>query len=86
MSKRELQKKGRGSYHYRLEKDDGVLICEWFDNKVVLMGSNTHGVQPTFDIKRYDRKEKMHVDVKCPQLIRSYNECMGGVDKCDDKK
>ncbi len=39
-SKKEIQKKGRGAYDYRLEKDDKVLICEWFDNKVVLRHSN----------------------------------------------
>ena len=83
MSRKELLKKGRGSYDFRLEKESGVLVCEWFDNKVVLMGSNTHGVKPTFEVQRYDRKEKKHINVKCPQLIKSYNECMGGVDKCD---
>lgn len=83
MSRKEIQKQGRGAYDYRLEKDDGVLICEWFDNKVVLMASNTHGVEPTFEVQRYNRKEKKYDDVQCPQLIKSYNECMGGVDKCD---
>ena len=32
-----------------------------------LMGSNTHGVKPTFKVQRYDRKEKKHINVKCPQ-------------------
>ena len=47
------------------------------------MGSNTHGVKPMFKVQQYDRKEKKHINVKCPQLIKSYNECMGGIDKCD---
>ena len=83
MSRKELLKKGRRSYDFRLEKESGVLVCEWLDNKVVLMGSNTHSVKLTFEVQRYDRKEKKHINVKCPQLIKSYNECMGGVDKCD---
>ena len=78
MSRKELLKKGRGSYDFRLEKESRVLVCEWFDNKVVLMGSNTHGVKPTFEVQRYDRKEKKHINVKCPQLIKSYNDCMSG--------
>ena len=82
MSRKELLKKGRWSYDFRLEKESGVLVCKWFDNKVVLMGSNTHGVKPTLEVQRYDRKEK-NINVKCPQLIKSYNECMGGIDKCD---
>ena len=83
MSKKEIQKKGRGAYDYRLEKDDKVLICEWFDNKVVLMASNTHGVEPLFEVQRYNRKAKKYINVQCPGLIKSYNECMGSVDKCD---
>ena len=42
MSRKEIQKQGRGAYEYRLEKNEGVLVCEWFDSKVVLMASNTH--------------------------------------------
>ena len=40
--------------------------------KAVLVGSNTHGQKPTFEALGYDRKEKKHVNVKCPQLIKRY--------------
>lgn len=39
MSRKEIQKQGRGAYDYTLEKNVGVLICDWFDSKVVLMAS-----------------------------------------------
>jgi hypothetical protein len=40
-----------------------------FDNKVVLMASNTHGVEPTFDVQRYNRKAKKYINVQCPGLM-----------------
>ena len=30
--------------------------------------------------------QKENVDVSCPQIVRSYNEYMGGVDLFDQKK
>lgn len=83
LCKKDIQKKGRGAYDYRLANNDGILICEWFDNKVVLVASNVHGVEPTYEVRRYDRKAKKHITVQCPCLIKSYNANMGGVDKCD---
>ena len=40
-SRKEMQKQGRGAYDYRLEKNEVVLVCEWFASKDVLMASNT---------------------------------------------
>lgn len=80
---KDLKKKGRGSCDYRIDEDNSVLLCEWFDNKVVTVASNTFGVNPTHVVKRYDRKTKSHTHIPCPALIKSYNENMGGVDKCD---
>ena len=34
-------------------------------------------------VRRYDRKEKKKIDVKCPDVIKKYNGRMGGIDKSD---
>jgi hypothetical protein len=34
------------------------------------MASNTHGVEPTFDVQRYNRKAKKYINVQCPGLIK----------------
>ena len=80
---KEIKKKGRGTYDFKSDKDGSLLICKWFDNKVVMVASNIHGVEPPHMVQRYDRKKKEYITVKCPSLIKSYNESMGGVDKCD---
>ena len=80
---RDLKKKGRGSFDFRCDKDKDVLLCRWFDNKVMAVASNVHSVEPTHHVKRYDGKEKKHIEVECPALIKEYNKKMGDVDKCD---
>ena len=83
LCEKDLKKKGRGSFDFRIDEDKSVLICEWYDNKMVTVASNVHSVNPTHVVRRYDRKSKQHIQVPCPGLIKSYNANMGGVDKCD---
>lgn len=83
LKEKDLKKKGRGSYDFGCDQETEVLLCRWYDNKVVSVGSNTHPVEPTHKVRRYDGKEKKHIEVDCPSLIKYYNKNMGGVDKCD---
>ncbi|XP_064597857.1 piggyBac transposable element-derived protein 2-like [Liolophura sinensis] len=81
LTKKQFEEKGRGSYDYR--SAEGVLVCSWYDNKVVNVASNKCSVKPTTEVRRYDNKTKTYVNIECPALIKAYNKCMGGVDKCD---
>lgn len=83
LCKKDIKKRGRGAFDFRRARDENIIICEWYDNRIVLVASNIHGVEPTHFVRRYDRKAKEYVDVKCPAMIKSYNANMGGVDKCD---
>ena len=47
------------------------------------VGSNHYSAQPTRQVKRWDKKEKVFTNVPCPALITAYNRGMGGVDACD---
>ena len=49
-----------------------------YDNKVVLVASNIHRVEPTHKVRRYNGEAQQHIDVPCPGLIKSYNANMGG--------
>lgn len=80
---KDLKKKGRGAYDFRSVPGESILLCEWFDNKIVLVASNIHGVEPHHQVRRYDRKNRQYINVMCPGLIKHYNANMGGVDKCD---
>ena len=55
---KDVKKKGRGAYDNR--SDEGNLICEWRDNRVALVPSNIHGVEPTHKVRSYKRKHKTY--------------------------
>ena len=83
LTEKEMKKKDRGYTDHMVSSETDVLVCQWLDNKVVSVASNIHSVNPTHMVKRYNRKEKRHIEVSCPHLIQQYNRNMGGVDKCD---
>lgn len=47
------------------------------------MLSNHEYVEPFSKVKRYCRKEKKHIEILQPDVIKNYNKYMGGVDKLD---
>lgn len=93
-SDNDLKKEDRGYSEEYSANICGVPVTTviWKDNKCVRLASSYVGVkdfirtnpnvQPS-KIVRFDRKEKKHVDVDCPQIIKEYNRHMGGVDLMD---
>lgn len=74
-----LIKRGRGSFDYSTNNND-VIVVKWADNKCVTLASTASGVEPVATVLRYDKIEKKKVQVQCPQIVKQYNEHMGGVD------
>ena len=72
----------RGTYD-DLTTDDGILALRWKDNKVVTMLSTDLGVAPVSTCLRYSKETKKKEEVICPNVIKSYNANMGGIDKSD---
>lgn len=72
----------RGTYDYTTT-DDGILALRWKDNKVVTMLSTDLGVEPVSACLRYSKVSKRKEEVICPNVIKSYNANMGGIDKSD---
>ncbi|KAL3218436.1 hypothetical protein MRX96_005942 [Rhipicephalus microplus] len=82
-NEKELKGNGRGSFDFRRDKENGLVICQWYDYRTVTIGSNKHSVNPVGSCRRYDRKNKSFVEVQRPSLVRVYNQSMGGVDRAD---
>uniref|UniRef100_A0A6B0V2D9 Putative piggybac transposable element-derived n=1 Tax=Ixodes ricinus TaxID=34613 RepID=A0A6B0V2D9_IXORI len=78
-----LNKEGIGAMDFSTEKDSRVGICSWNDNRSVTFVSNVHSVELLDTCTRYERKTKTYVNVERPNLVRVYNESMGGVEKVD---
>lgn len=77
-----MKKKRRGSFEEVISKD-GIIMTKWFDNKSVILASNYRGVGMPDTCVRWDKSEKQYKDVPRPEVVKEYNDCMGGVDKLD---
>ncbi|CAF1373052.1 unnamed protein product [Adineta ricciae] len=80
-----LQQEGYGSMDYRIVQIDGVSLCatRWNDNNVVNCLSTLYSCAPTDIVKRWSSSEKKHIQVDRPNVIKAYNQFMGGVDLVD---
>lgn len=76
----ELKREGRGSYDYCIRNDKKMTIVKWMDNRPVIMASTLHCVTPTRPVKRYSKVDKRYIEVSQPNIIKHYNDNMGGVD------
>ena len=83
MSDKDLKKEGRGSFDYRTNMNSTLHVVKWHDNKAVTVASTFGRIGASSTKKRWDSKSKDHVDVSYPDMIRDYNQSMGGVDLSD---
>ena len=72
----------RGHYDVTHSRDD-ICVVTWKDNGIVTMASNSYGVEPIQQAKRWDLKEKKEMLLDMPNVIDKYNQCMGGTDRQD---
>ena len=82
-SEKELKVKGRGAVDSAVEKERNIVAVKWLDNKEVTLLSSYAAIEPLDEVKRFDSKEKKHVAIPRPAIVREYNKFMGGVDLCD---
>lgn len=82
-STKDMMKENRGSYDYRFDTNEEILIVKWHDNKCVTVGTNFDTVQPLSRVQRWLRDSKTKGYVPQPNVINNYNKYMGGVDHHD---
>jgi hypothetical protein len=84
----DLTKAPRGSYHALRDEKSGVILARWHDNSQVTMASNILDVESekVVTCQRWNVKERKHVAVKQPYLVKMYNRGMGGVDLFDQQR
>ncbi|KAK8784396.1 hypothetical protein V5799_009238 [Amblyomma americanum] len=80
---KELKQKGRGASEEWARKDKKQIVVRRYDNKPITFLSSVHSQDPQDTCRRWSRKEKKHIDVPWPEIVRMYNVNMGGVDLAD---
>ena len=80
---KEMKKKGRGSHDEVRSRDGKVVLVKWFDNRSVVLASNFVGVGDEDEVERWEQKEGRFLKIKRPEVVKKYNQAMGGVDKLD---
>lgn len=85
MKDKELERKGRGSFHEMESTVDGVKLrgLKWYDNRAVTMVSSFVSAHPFSTCSRFDKKLQKTIDVPMPNMVSIYNKNMGGVDLAD---
>ena len=76
----ELKKQGRGTIKAKVRDDKNITLIKWMDNKAITMASSKHSVNPIHQCKRYSKSDKRYLNIPQPNVVKHYNQFMGGVD------
>ena len=79
-SDKDMKKQPRGSFDYR--SDGNIFVVKWHDNSVVNLASNVETYLPVRSVGRRV-KGQSNTCISQPNLEKSCNEGMGGVDVMD---
>ncbi|XP_049316532.1 piggyBac transposable element-derived protein 3-like [Bactrocera dorsalis] len=60
-----------------------VVAVKRRDSKCVTLVSTECGKDPVGVVQRWYKKERKHINVPCPQIVKRYNTKMGGFDAAD---
>ncbi|KRZ11487.1 PiggyBac transposable element-derived protein 2 [Trichinella zimbabwensis] len=80
MPSNELKRKSRGATDFCCTKDNKLCVVKWFDNREVILASTYMCVDPVKPLRRWNKRQRQFIDVPCPQIVKEYNQFMGGVD------
>lgn len=76
-------KRNRGFSEEVVNADNSIVLCKWVDNRTVTLASNFVGIGEEDTARRWDKTRKEYIEIKRPEVVKLYNQCMGGVDSLD---
>ncbi|XP_063470109.1 piggyBac transposable element-derived protein 2 isoform X2 [Symphalangus syndactylus] len=80
---KELKKMKRGSFDYKVDESEEIIVCRWRDSSVVNICSNAVGIEPVRLTSRHSGATKTRTQVHQPSLVKLYQEKVGGVGRMD---
>ena len=82
-TRKDLKKKGKESFGYRIEQQHNISVVCWYDNRAVTLASTHICVDPQQTATRWDKTQKKQLEIPMPLKVSEYNQHMGGVDMLD---
>lgn len=83
ISVKEMEKKKRAIYDSCFDAANELLLVRWNDNSVCTVATNYDSIEPFHKVKRWCRENQEKADMEQPNVFRTYNKGMGGVDSND---
>lgn len=80
---KELKKMRRGSFDYKVDECEEVIVCRWRDSNVVTICSNAAGIEPVRLSSRPAGAAGARGQVRLRCLLQLYQEKAGGVGRMD---
>lgn len=74
------EKMKKGDFRYKTKS--GVSAYKWMDNKAVTFLSTLHSPKTITSVNRKNKDGSLS-QVTCPEVVKVYNNIMGGVDRFD---
>ena len=75
----------RGDIECYVEGKEGIATVRWMDNRSLPMITTANSCHLTTTVKKRQKGTSEKLSVVCPQIIKTYNYNMVGVDKSDQK-
>ncbi|XP_043855522.1 piggyBac transposable element-derived protein 1 [Dromiciops gliroides] len=82
MNAENMKKMKRGSFDFRVEEKEEIILCRWNDENAINLCSNAVGIEPLSQVS-YCVDEKKTVQVSQPSIVKLYEVCRYGVAKMD---
>lgn len=82
-SESDFLKEERGTSETKVRGDGTIAIVRWLDNKPVTVISTYHAANFPDQCRRWSKRNRQYEIVSRPEVIKYYNQFMGGVDLAD---
>ncbi|XP_051851594.1 piggyBac transposable element-derived protein 2 [Antechinus flavipes] len=80
---KDFKKITKGSFDYKVEESEKIIVCRWHDSSITDVCSNAVGIESVKLTNCNSSASKTSTRVHQPSLVRLYNEKIGGVAKMD---
>lgn len=74
----EEESKSRGSFEYKVEKNENIIALKWYDKEPKHFISSYVGLKPIDNVKRWYMHERRCIEIPRPAIVAEYDKSMNG--------